>query len=205
MWADLERKLPAAVRNVSHSVYLCSDCWQNLKPVHNTTCFSLALVSQHSSCFSKEVMFLSSFSNSLIPAPPDQPFYTNKIIKLSLSLFSERLVGGCCFCSPLLMPRVSFTPFLSASLLFNLIHLILRRKYCHASVAICRNHSQLYFPNLFFSSLLLNKYTDITLRYQRHPLILYTYVYTHIMFRTFKLLANSRLTFLLLICSPQIS
>lgn len=89
MWADLDRKLPAAVRNVSHSVYSCSDCWQNFKPVHNMTCFSLALVSLHSSCFSKEVMFLSSFSNSLIPAPPDQPFYTNKIIKLSLSIFWE--------------------------------------------------------------------------------------------------------------------
>ena len=171
------------VRNIFYSVHLSLECWQNVKPVHNKTFPSLTLISLALYLLSQRSNFPSSFWNSLICSPPAQPFYTisQKIINLSFSLSfwgaSRRLL----LLSPSSRVRVSFPAFLSASLLSNLIHhLILYRKHCHTSVAICSNHFQFYFPTLFFSSFLLNKCIDITIWLDVKGILYYNvYMYTH--------------------------
>lgn len=139
------------VRNVFYSVHLSSERWQNVKPVHNKTFPSLTLISLALYLLFQGSNFPSSFWHSLICSPPAQPFYTisQKIINLSLSLSfwgaSRRLL----LLSPSSRVRVSFPALPSASLFSNLFHhLILYRKHCHTSVAICSNNFQRSFSKV---------------------------------------------------------
>lgn len=190
--------LKGSIKNVSHSVHLSSECWQNLKSVHNKIfspwhsylCTLLA--------FPEKEILPCSFSNSLIHSPPAQPFYiyycsenNQAFLFLSFGRASRKVLLLFATSSA----RFSF-PLSSPSYFSNLIHQLIENTVTHQqpSVAIIFN----YF---IFLQPAFNKYIDIRLRLDIRGII-YQCTYT---FRTFNFLANYRVIFLLLMYFPRLA